>query len=81
MVTFDQLVALALDGNNRTGETEINRATVELVVRSTIDGLGFHISDKTGEVCDPRPRKVINYPYDQRNARWNGSGQRGGGRR
>lgn len=70
MVTLEQLVRRAQDelGTELTSalalRDDVLQAVIGRIVKSAIDGLGFNVSDVTGEVCDPRPKAVVNYPYD-----------------
>lgn len=61
MVTFDQLVNRA----EATLAATLPRRVVQEIVSSTIVGLGFEVSETTGEVYDPAPKPVINYPTDR----------------
>lgn len=77
MVTLEQLVARVTSEIDRvTTDHEVFVGDIAAIVKLTIDGLGFHVNEATGEVCDPRPKPVINFPYDQHGTRWAGSGRR-----
>lgn len=85
-VTFEQLVGRAREGLGPELEQALSlrddqlRAVLDRIVKATIAGLGFHVADTTGEVCDPRP-KAPEFEYAQRGPRWPGSGRVGGRRR
>lgn len=74
-ITFEKLVAVVRERAEldlspsvvRSGET-VDQAIVERIVLYTVNGIGMHVST-SGEVCDPRPKPVINYP-EQRNVRY-----------
>lgn len=76
MVTFEQLVQRADAKLQADLGEDLTREVIECTVRAAIEGLGFHVNEATGEVCDPRPKPVNNYPYDQHGTRWAGSGRR-----
>lgn len=71
MVTLEQLVirvALALEADGfspfESDDREERDRIVKLLVRATIDGLGLVVAESNGEVYDPAPKPVVNYPYD-----------------
>jgi hypothetical protein len=73
MVTLEQLVARASTELDNAQVDAGGRDVVERIVRATITGLGFHVTN-TGEVGDPRP-KAVEFQYAQ-NARWSGGPNR-----
>lgn len=75
MVTLEQLVTraqdeLGADFKNGLVDHVVNRETVEFIVKSAVHGLGFHISESTGEVCDPRPKPVVEFQYSRPRRRY-----------
>lgn len=77
MVTFEQLVGRAREGLGPELEQALSlrddqlRAVLDRIVKATIAGLGFHVADTTGEVCDPRPKEHVEFSYS-RNPRYSG---------
>ncbi len=61
MITISQLLTFVAEDVAAT-DGKLVGAELEPIVRATIKGLGFHVSTTTGEVCDPRPRPVVNFP-------------------
>lgn len=46
------------------------------IVLATVLQLGLVVSDTTGEVYDPAPKPVINYPHDQNGVHYSGQVRR-----
>lgn len=78
-VTFDQLVTRACE-TLQSEQYEVDRDKVARVVRATLKGLDLCIANN-GEVINPAPKPVINYPYDQNGVRYRGQRRRRGYRR
>lgn len=55
------------------GDAAVGRMLVERAIRAALHGMGFHVAQPSGEVCDPRPQPVAVFPPTT-NARWSGSG-------
>lgn len=72
-MTLEQLVKHVQSKLNESDDgSSAQLLNLETIVRATIDGLGFHISN-SGEVCDPRPQPVnVFTPPRQQNVRWRG---------
>lgn len=49
---------------------------VKLAVRTTIVECGMCVNSTTGEVYDPAPKPVINYPNEQNGVRFSGQQRR-----
>ena len=65
---IEELIAIV-----RAEVPAFDRNEQERTVHAVIKGMGFHLSND-GEVCDPRPPKLMTYPNN--NVRWRGGGRR-----
>lgn len=76
------LIAALAGCASSSGDAEVGRKLVERTVRAALHGLGFHVAEATGEVCDPRPQPVAVFT-NETNARYRGMkpGRLRGGRR
>lgn len=76
MVKLDKLVDNVHAAHLAFGKTEVSREDVHDIVSATITGLGLVVHELTGEVYEPAPRPVINYPNNQNGVRWSGQRRR-----
>lgn len=73
-VTIDQLLSrVAQDVATAAGQ--LVGSELEPIVRATIRNLGLYVNDFTGEVYDPAPKPVVNYP-EQRSVHYRGQPRR-----
>jgi hypothetical protein len=59
------------------GDAAVARKLAERMILAALHGMGFHVAQPGGEVCDPRPQPVAVFPATT-NARWSGSGVKPG---
>lgn len=62
MITFDKLVDDVYADHLATGNTEVDIADVDNILRLAVKRLGLCVHANTGEVYNPAPAPVINYP-------------------
>ena len=79
MITFEQLVDDIHAAHLAFGKTEVSKEDVGDIVRATVKGLGLCVHSSTGEVYDPAPKPVMNYP-EQNGVHYRGQRRRGGRR-